>query len=486
MHVRFKAVESDLTHGRVQHGTRFFRQHRKTLLGVFFMLQHIFERHHFAENGRRFSQRNRRFGFQKPLFARQILVDAMPQFVRQSHHVVRTAHKVQHQIRMRGRHGGMSVRAALFAFLGRNVNPVVVKKLFADSRHFGRKFIVRRQNGGFGFVPSVLAPLDARNRRVSVPVFQLVHAQPVGFHFIVAMRNVLVAVHDGIDQSVNHFVFDLIGDVAFGNRAFVAAPFILDLLVFRQSVGNQSEHGHILFHHAVDFRARFVAGFHIGRRHQSGRFGFGQLFAADGKAQSRHRFVIQAVPSGRAAHRFVQQHFFQVFGQLVFASRADVFQPRRIVLHRFVGQLVFQFRIAQLVDFQRVEQHFARNVVAFFLNVLIKARNRRIIHIRRMHQISERVQLLRRFVQLFVFDDGFAEFRGRQFAQSALVAGFKAGRPRAERRHVLFQFGRIHGFVQIAQVPLRHFFGHRKTPFLFKIFFIFVQSLQEVKPKAFD
>ena len=179
----------------------------------------------------------------------------------------------------------MSISAAFFSFFRSNVDPVVIKEFFADFCHFGRKFVISGQNDVFGFFPRIFFLGQSGNRSISVPVFQFIDAQPVCFHFIKAVRNVLMIGDDRIDQSVNDFVFDLIFDISGGNGAFIAAPFVFDLFVFGKRIGNQRKDRHIFFHDAIDFGAGFMAGFCVRRRGNNIHcFGFRNHFSADVKA----------------------------------------------------------------------------------------------------------------------------------------------------------------------------------------------------------
>ena len=103
MDAAFELIKSDLADDGVDHVFHLAGQQRLALFRRGGR-EELFERQHFAENGRRFSQRQGRSGQKLPLPRRQYLMDAMAQFMREGHHVPRFAEIVQHHVRMRIRH----------------------------------------------------------------------------------------------------------------------------------------------------------------------------------------------------------------------------------------------------------------------------------------------------------------------------------------------------------------------------------------------
>ena len=136
MDLALELVEGDLAHDRVDHVLDLLGEHRLALAPVVRLLQQRAEGQHFAEHACRLGQRQRRRGHQRALCARQHLMDAMAEFVRERHDVARLAHVVEQHIGVRRRYSRMCEGARRLARPNRRVDPSAVEEGAAQCRPF--------------------------------------------------------------------------------------------------------------------------------------------------------------------------------------------------------------------------------------------------------------------------------------------------------------------------------------------------------------
>ena len=98
MHPRLERDEGDLPDHRVQHVLDLAGEHDPAPRRVGLGRQQRPEGQHLAEHRGGLGQGQRRVGHQRPLPRRQHLMHAVPQFVRQGHHVAQPPLVVQQQI----------------------------------------------------------------------------------------------------------------------------------------------------------------------------------------------------------------------------------------------------------------------------------------------------------------------------------------------------------------------------------------------------
>ena len=186
--LRSKRIEGDLAHDRVDHVLDLLRQQRLPLLGVRGRVEQRLEGQHLAEHGGRLGQRQRRRRQQRPLRRRQHLVHAVAQLVRQRHHVARLALVVHEDVGVRRRHRRMREGAGRLALAHRRIDPAAVEEALGDGGHVRREAAVGVEHHRLRVRPGHDALRLVGQRRVAVPVGELVLAEPPGLHGVVAMR----------------------------------------------------------------------------------------------------------------------------------------------------------------------------------------------------------------------------------------------------------------------------------------------------------
>ena len=215
----------------------------------------------------------------------------MAEFMRQRHDVAGFAVEIDQQIRVRGRHGRVREGATRLAGPQPGINPGIVEKRLADIGQLGREAAIGGKHGVARLRPGDGAVTVARQRRIAVPVLQLLQPEPLRLQRIIPMRQPAVAAGHSASQRVYHLVLNHVGPVAVARRARVAAPAVGDLLLLGERIGDQREQLDVLVesladrvrgllpHGAVPIR-QFVQC----RRH-------GQLLTAHRHAHAGHRLV---------------------------------------------------------------------------------------------------------------------------------------------------------------------------------------------------
>ena len=172
MDARFELVERDLAHHCVQHVLDLGRQHDPSLRRRR-RVQQRSERQHFPEYAGGFRQGQRRAGHQTSLLTGQYLVDPVPQFMRQSHHVAGAPVVIQQQIRMHAGNRRMGEGAARFTGGRGRVDPGIVEKPLADRRQFRTERAISGQNARARIVPRNDPIVIPGQRGVAIPMLQL-------------------------------------------------------------------------------------------------------------------------------------------------------------------------------------------------------------------------------------------------------------------------------------------------------------------------
>ena len=253
---RLELVERGLPHDRVQHVLDLARQHDAPPLRVGFGGQQRAERHHLAEHARGLRQRQRRAGHQVAVLRRQHLVHAMAQLVRQGHDIPRLAVVVHQQVRMHRRHGRMGERATRLAVPQPGIDPGMIEKALPDVAELLREAAIGRQHAVPRLRPGNRPVNIIRQRRVAVPVLQLLEAEPLRLQCIIPMRQPAIIRRHRRAERVHNLVLHHVRPVARAGGTRVVAPGIDDLFVLGQRVGHQREQPYVALEHLADRRRR--------------------------------------------------------------------------------------------------------------------------------------------------------------------------------------------------------------------------------------
>ena len=258
---------------------------------------------------------------------------------------------------MHAGHRGVGEGAGCLARTEAGVDPGVVEKAPADVGELGREGAVGGQHDIAGLVPGDGAVVVLRERRVAVPVIELVLPQPGRLVGVVAVREPGMGLAHGVDQGLHHLGLDLVGQVAGLGRQLIAPPAVLDLLVLGQGVGDQRQERALAFQHPGDFLGGAASALAVGIAEAVQRLFQGHALALDLEAEPGHGLVEEPHPGGPPGDVFFVQQRLQPVFQLVGPEDAQVAQPGGVM-----GQPGRGFELGgQVVFFQPVELEAEEN-----------------------------------------------------------------------------------------------------------------------------
>ena len=239
VHGALERIERDLPHHGVDHVLDLAGEQRLALPGVFGLRQQPLEGQHFAEHAGGLGQRQRRRRHQRSVFGRQHLMHAMAELMRQRHHVARLALIVHQHIGMRRRRGRMRERARRLARPHRRVDPAIGEEALGDRGHLNREAAIRRQHHLLRLGPGDRAGRRKRQRRVAVPMRELLLFEPAGLQIVIAMRQPRIGRANRADQRIDDLALDAVVEVARIRDILEPAPAVGNFLVLGERVGDQ-------------------------------------------------------------------------------------------------------------------------------------------------------------------------------------------------------------------------------------------------------
>ncbi len=359
VHFALEGVEGDLAHDRVDHVLDFRRQHRLALDRLRGLVEEAAEGQHLAEHARGLGQRQRRRCHQGAVGGRQHLMDAVAEFMRERHHVPRLALIVQQHVRMRRRHGGMREGAGRFAGARRRIDPALAEEAPGDIRHFRREIRIGGQDGVFRLGPRDGPLIDLGQRRVAIPMIELVLAEPPRLQLVVAVRQARIGLLHGRHQRLHRFAFDAIGEVARIRHVLETAPAIGDFLVLRERVGDEREVAQVCRQRLGEGLGGVLAHGLVGILHLvQGRLD-GEFLAAHIEPQRRDGLVEEAVPGAAAGHRLFMKELLDLVVELIRLVLAQILDPGPVMGERLPCHRRVEDRVVDAVQFQPEEQQLA-------------------------------------------------------------------------------------------------------------------------------
>ncbi len=209
-----EGMQRDLAHHGVEHVLDLGGQHDLAAHRVGLGLEQRLEGQHLAEHRGGLGQRERRVGQEVALRAREHLVAAMAELVRQGHDVAHLALVVHQQIGVRARHGRVRERARRLAGPRRRVDPRLVEELLSHRGKIGRERAVGPEHDLARLVPRDQPVRRLGQRRVAVPVVERLDAEPARLERVVAVRQPAVIVLHRGDQRVDDLVLDPVRQIA--------------------------------------------------------------------------------------------------------------------------------------------------------------------------------------------------------------------------------------------------------------------------------
>ncbi len=304
-------------------------------------------------------------------------------------------------------------------------------------------------------VPGEAAVVIARERRVAVPVVERLAAEPAGLQPVVAMRQLIVGVADGGDQSIDDGVINLVGEIAVGDRVRILPPLVVDLLVLRQRIDDQREHtgaraepvAQCLRRRPPRRRVRIVQAVEcIGER---------QALAVDVEAQLGDGLVEQPAPGPGAGNALVVQDRLDLVGELMRLVLANVGEPGRIAGHHRVAPLGVQHLVGELVELEGEEQCLGGDNVVTFLQRLQEAAAGRIRHVGGEIELGKAHGFVQPLEQRLVTADGVAEAQAGDRRQLSLELGAEGAGLVQRLLQVPVKLDGVRPIVKIGQIPDR-------------------------------
>ena len=446
-------VHGDLSHHRVQHVLDLAGQHDLAAARFAATVEHRAEGQHLAEHAGGFGQGQRRIGHEVALAAGQHLMHAVAEFVRQGHDVAGPALVVQQQVGVGTRYGRVGESARGLAGPHRRVDPVGIEEAPADRRQIRREGTVGREHGLARLVPGDAAVLVVGQRRVAVPVVELVLAHPFGLERVVAVREARIGVLDRRDQGLDHVVLDEVAQVAGRHRAGEGPPPVLDLLVLGQGVGDQREDSRVLAQHLAERLGGGLAFGAVAAGQLVEDLGVGQVLTLEWKAQPGHGLVEQPGPGRAAGHVLLVQQPFQFVRELVGAHGPHVAQPGGVARQFRGGELLFEKRVLDPVEFQGEEQGLGRDCRHPLSHGLVEASALGIGHIAGIEKLGIAHDPPEDLVDLLVGPHGGPQGLAVQRRQPAFVGAAEVLRRGLAARQVTLQDIGPRIRVEVAEVP---------------------------------
>ncbi len=383
----------------------------------------------------------------------------MAEFVRERHHVARAAVVVQQQIGMRRGHGRVREGAGRLARLEPRIDPGPGEEPVAHIGEIVGEGAVGAADARTGLGPGDLAVVILRQRRVAVPVLQLVEAEPAGLERVVAVREAREGRGDGGDQRVDHLVLDHVGAVAVALGLRIAPPGVDDLLVLGERVGDQREQPRVLGKAVADRVRRGRTPGTVGIRQPVERGGQRQRLAVDRDAEIGERLVEQAVPGGAARHLLLVQQLLELVRELVRAEHPQVAQPRPPLLERGAGDLRLQRRILDPVQLEGEEDQVAGDRRDPLIAALVEFADRRVGRVLGEDELGVGHHPSERLLDALEGGDRGGEVTAREGREPALVAvgeGLRLGLGAVE---IGLDLGAVAAGIEVGQVPGRQVRG---------------------------
>ena len=385
-------------------------------------------------------------------------MDAVAQLVRKGHHVPGLALIVHQDIGVDRRHRGGREGALGLALAQGGIDPALVEELSGDARHVRGERAVSLEHDGLGLRPREDLLRLVRERRVSVPVRELLHAEPARLHGVIAVREARIGLAHARDKRVDHRGLDAVGEMAAIRHVAEPAPAVGDLLVLGQRVGDQREEADVVLEDLGERLCCRVAArlSRIGQQVQRGLEGEGLGLAFDVEAQAAHGLAEEAIESAAPRLALLGEELLELLVELVGLLLAQILEPRLETRELRVGDRIRKRCLVDLVELELDEDEVGRDARQLLRDVAIEFRTRRIALVRRVEQSRIRAELAHQVGKLLVGGDGIGKRRTvrREARELALIAFLDALGFRGRTLEIAGH-GRIVGaLVEIGKIPL--------------------------------
>ena len=354
----------------------------------------------------------------------------MAELMGERHHVARLALVVHQHVGMRRRRGRMRERARRLAGPHRRIDPAVGEEALGDVGHARREAAIGRQHHVLRLGPGDAAGRGERQRRVAVPMRQLLLFEPAGLQPVIAMRQFRIGrAHRG-DQRIDDLALDAVVEMAGVRDIGKAAPAVGNVLVLGERVGDQRK-GALIGLEGLCQRLRGrLALLAVAILQEIERRLDRQLLARHLEAQRGDGLVEQPVPGGITGLGFFVEQLLDAVLELIRLVLAQVLDPRPVMpefrrLHRMLDHA-----IVNAVELEREEQQMRRGRRQPLGDVAVKFRDRGIDAVAGMHETGIGTKSPCEIVDRFIASHGFREplsaiFPCAMFRQLALVVRLK-------------------------------------------------------------
>ena len=350
--------------------------------------------------------------------------------------------------------------ARRLARTGRRVDPALVEEAPRDPRHLRRERVVGGQHRVAGLRPRDRALLDARQRRIAVPVGQRLLPEPLRFERVVAVGQAGIGCPHRVDEGFHHLGLDPVRQVARVRDILEPAPAVADLLVLRQRVGDEREDPQLAAQHRADRAGRLLADRAVRILKLVERRLQRHLLALHGEAQRGDRLVEQPVPGGVRRDRLLEKQLLGAVIELVRLLAPQVLDPRGVVRERPSGHRGVDRGVVDAVQLQGEEEEIRRGAGQPLAGVAVELGPRLVGGVAGIHEPRERHELAEQVLDPLVGPHRLGQTRGRVRPGGELgdPAGIGLGEAAAlllGASHVAGEVRIIEAGIEIREVPFR-------------------------------
>jgi hypothetical protein len=342
----------------------------------------------------------------------------------------------------------------------RRIDPAIGEKTLRDIGHLRREAAIGRQDHIAGVGPGDAAGGGERQRRVAIPMRELLLFEPACLELIIAMRQFRIGRANRTHQRIDHLALDAIGQMPRIRDVLKTAPAIGNLLVLGQRVGDE--------------RKRALVGLESFCQRLPGRLALcgaailqqikgrldRKLLAPDLEAQAGDGLIEQPVKGGVAALGFLVEQLLDPILQLIRLVLSQILDPRTVMRQFRRRHRALNCRIFNAVELKREKQQMHRRIGQPLGNVAVEFGNRRIDAVAGMNQAGIGRQTPGEIVDRLVAPDRFGEpfaatLAGGFFRELALVVRLKRDAIGVHLLQIAGRFRRVDSGIEIGQVPFR-------------------------------
>ena len=385
---------------------------------------------------------------------------AVAELVRQGHHVPRLALIVHQDIGVSRRHRRMGEGARRLAGTSRGIDPAPVEEAPGNVGHPWREGPIGVEHGVTRLVPRDRALLDARQRRVAVPIGHRLDAEPACLQLVVTVRKSRIGRLHRLHHRGNDFGLDPVGEVARVGDVGEPAPAVGDLLVLGQRVGDQREGSQVRAEHIAERARRRLADLSVRILEPVERGLQGQLLALDREPQARDGAVEKPIPGGPAGDGLLQEQFLGPVVELERLLAAQVLDPGPVMAQGAIGHGEVHHRVLDPVEFEGEEQQVARGFGQTLLGVAVELLAPLVGGVAGIDEAGKGHQPAEQILDFLVGPNRRSELHrgvasGGDRRDLARITGGEITAIRLGTGKVGAEVGRVDAGIQVRQIPFR-------------------------------